>query len=78
MEKLPSARAVCHPTATNKVINFICMNTHTLSHTVRLSFFVVICVPPPKNWQRARPHVFRSLLDLDPEGGVRCHVTCPC
>ncbi len=42
-EKLPNVRACCHPTAKNKVINFICMNTHTLSHTVRLSFCGHVC-----------------------------------
>lgn len=30
-------RAFCYPTATNKVINVICLSTHTLSHAVRVS-----------------------------------------
>lgn len=29
---------------------------------------VVICVLLLERWQRARPHVFWSLVDLDPEG----------
>lgn len=42
IEKLPDVRAFCHPTGTNKVINLSCMNTHTLSHTVKLRAAVVV------------------------------------